>query len=66
MDINNYKEVFLIMLTVVKNSEGEVVFQGYGAFTIETIDIEKEFADFDYKKFIEDIRKEQSKIKKTK
>ena len=37
------------MLTVVKNSEGEVVFQGYGAFTIETIDIEKEFADFDYK-----------------
>lgn len=47
------------MLTVVKNSEGEVVFQGYGAFTIETIDIEKEFADFDYKKFIKNIRKEQ-------
>ncbi len=52
------------MLTVVKNSEGEVVFQGYGAFIVKTIDIEKEFADFDYKKFIEDIRKEQQDKKR--
>lgn len=52
------------MLTVVKNSEGEVVFQGYGEFTIVTIDIEKEFADFDYKKFIKNIRKEQQDKKR--
>lgn len=52
------------MLTVIKNSDNEVVYKSNKPLTIETINIENELKSFNPDKFIEDIRKKQQDEKK--
>lgn len=56
------------MLTIVKNSNNEVVYKSNKPLTVEMIDIENELESFNPDIFIEDIRQKQQnekeKIKK--
>ena len=52
------------MLTLVKNSDNEVVYKSNKPLTIETINIEDELESFNPDIFIEDIRKKQQNERK--